>query len=85
MWQLCSGKFYPVDILDRGQNYDLEFESLTEIKEAVKMQKLAQVCLNDHEHVQNFEQLKAEIIEIFLINLIYHLVSSAKDIKHPES
>lgn len=65
MWQLCSGKFYPVDILDRGQNYDLKFESLTEIKEAVKMQKLAQVCLNDHEHLQNFEQLKAEIIEIF--------------------
>lgn len=65
IWQLCSGNFYPINLFNRGQNFNLKLESLNEILEVVRKEKLPQICLNDDEQVHDFEQLKAEIIQIF--------------------
>ena len=59
------GSFYPVNIFQRGQNFNLRIQNLPEINHVIKNEQLPQICLNDDEHVVDFEKLKTEIIQIF--------------------
>ncbi|WP_213072207.1 glycosyl transferase [Acinetobacter guerrae] len=65
IWQLCSGRFYPINLFSRGQNFNLRLETLNEIADVVREEKLPQICLNDDEQVKDFEQLKRELIRLF--------------------
>ncbi|KHT82660.1 glycosyl transferase [Acinetobacter baumannii] len=65
LWQLCSARFYPVNIFQRGLNFNLRIQNLPEINHVIKNEQLPQICLNDDEHVVDFEKLKTEIIQIF--------------------
>ncbi len=81
LWQLCSARFCPVNIFERGQNFNLRIQNLPEINHVIKNEHFPQICLNDDEQVVDFEKLKKEIIQIF--EQKFNTVSSfEKEISH---
>ncbi len=78
LWQLCSNRFCPVNIFERGQNFNLRLQNLSEINYVIKNEQFPQICLNDDEHVVDFEKLKLEIIKFLNKNLIQSQVLKKK-------
>ena len=64
------GSFYPVNIFQRGQNFNLRIQNLPEINHVIKNEQLPQICLNDDEHVVDFEKLKQKLSKFLSKNLI---------------
>ena len=70
LWQLCSARFCPVNIFERGQNFNLRIQNLPEINHVIKNEHLPQICLNDDEQVVDFEKLKKKLFRFLNKNLI---------------
>ena len=50
------GSFYP-----DFKNFNLRIQNLPEINHVIKNEQLPQICLNDDEHVVDFEKLKQKL------------------------
>ncbi|MBZ5941748.1 Stealth CR1 domain-containing protein [Weissella cibaria] len=66
-WQLLTGDFVPRS-LNFGKYYQIQ-DDLTSIVEEITKHKHALIVLNDNERLQNFENTKRELIDVFASQL----------------
>ncbi|MFT3753001.1 MAG: stealth family protein [Paludibacter sp.] len=59
-WQICSSDFEPYNTYRDTKMFPLIFKSKQAIK-AIRKQEYTLVCINDNEHIPNFEQIMHEI------------------------
>lgn len=63
-WQICSSNFLPYNTYKDTKMFPLIFRSKPAIK-AIRNQEYKLVCINDNEHIRNFEQVMAEVNAAF--------------------
>lgn len=68
-WQLASGNFTPCNLNKYGSAFFLNDENISESIDCICHQKKKLICLNDGEHVSNFEDYKKRLIDAF--NMIF--------------
>lgn len=59
-WQICSSDFEPYNTYNDTKMFPLLFKSKQAIK-AIREQKFTLVCINDNEHIPDFEQTMHEV------------------------
>lgn len=59
-WQICSSNFEPYNTYSDTKMFPLIFKSKKAIK-AIREQQYTLVCINDNEHIPNFEQTMSEV------------------------
>lgn len=59
-WQICSSDFEPYNTYSDTKMFPLIFKSKKAIK-AIRKQEYTLVCINDNEHIPNFEQIMHEV------------------------
>lgn len=59
-WQICSSDFEPYNTYSDTKMFPLIFKSKQAIK-AIRKQEYTLVCINDNEHIPNFEQIMHEV------------------------
>ena len=64
-WQLASGRFEPINPFNDGVYYLVDDNNVSEIVSCIRQQKKRMICLNDSEHISNFEETKSRIMEAF--------------------
>ncbi|MDL2214901.1 stealth conserved region 3 domain-containing protein [Dysgonomonas sp. OttesenSCG-928-M03] len=64
-WHLAKGKFYPSNILEQGQTFEISDSSINDICNIIKSQKYMQICINDGENITNFEESSHKLQEAF--------------------
>ena len=62
-WNLCSGDFIPRNI-DFGRYYEISNSNI-ELKNILMKDNCKVICVNDSTDIENFEETKKEILEIF--------------------
>ncbi len=63
-WQMCSGDFTPFNTYNDTKMFPLIFKSKKAV-EAIRNQTFSLVCINDNEHIRNFEKTMQEINSAF--------------------
>lgn len=63
-WQICSGNFEPYNTYADTKMFPLLIKAGKGI-EAVRQQKYKLVCLNDNQHIRNYNRVMAELEEAF--------------------
>lgn len=63
-WQICSGNFNPYNTYSDTKMFPLLFKNKQAV-EAIRKQQYKLVCINDNEHIGNFEKLASELREAF--------------------
>lgn len=58
-WQICRSNFMPYNTYKDTKMFPLLFRSKQAVK-AIREQAYKLVCINDNEHIRNFEQVMAE-------------------------
>ena len=64
-WQLASGNFTPYNVFKDGEVFYLSDDNISESVDCICHQKKKMVCLNDGEHVTNFEDYKERLLNAF--------------------
>jgi len=59
-WQICNSDFEPYNTYSDTKMFPLIFKSAKAI-EAIREQKFKLVCINDNEHIPNFEQTMKQV------------------------
>ena len=62
-WNLCSGDFIPRNI-NFGRYYEISNSNI-ELRNILMKDKCKVICVNDSTDIENFEETKKEILEIF--------------------
>lgn len=60
-WDLASNNFYPTNMIELGQHFDVEEGNLEKAKNFIDNQRKPIVCINDGEFVDDFGFIKKEI------------------------
>lgn len=63
-WQICSSNFVPYNTYSDTKMFPLLIKSKKAV-ESIKNQSYTLVCINDNEHIRNFEQVMNDIQEAF--------------------
>lgn len=71
-WELASGNFIPKK--QSGKFFYLTDSTLNQIVDAITNKKYSVICINDTDHINNFEKCKTELITAF--NSVYSQKSS---------
>ena len=64
-WQICEGNFEPYNTYCDTKMFPLMVKPKQAVK-AIKNQEYTLICLNDNDHVRNYEKLMTDISEAFL-------------------
>lgn len=64
-WQLAAGAFYPQNKGENSICMDITNDSLEQIKDVITSQKYLNICLNDSQIGESFENAKQVVIESF--------------------
>ena len=63
-WQICSGKFNPYNTYSDTKMFPLLIKPTQAIK-AIREQSYKLVCINDNEHIKNFDQMMNDLHAAF--------------------
>ncbi|OTG63733.1 hypothetical protein B9T29_03225 [Acinetobacter sp. ANC 3903] len=65
-WNLVEGNFYPVNKSRRGRCYNINSHNIDEIVEMLLREDACEICINDHESVDDFVTLKMKLTTALL-------------------
>ena len=63
-WQICSGEFNPYNTYNDTKMFPLIFKTKKAV-EAIRNQSYTLVCINDNEHIKDFENTTYQLQEAF--------------------